>query len=182
MKRLCIFYKFADKWLGKKIEWIVCKACQKRLLKGEVLLPNYAWCECVFLPETHRERECETQESRERWFFEHPKQKESRKIPIAVIAGNLEQYRNYLRENKFADWKDCFYVNVEDALRGRVIDKVVYYGTYYSRRDIHILRDLVQVVIKNACAKCGSTERREEGDCPAGRWWWCCVGCGARIN
>lgn len=35
MKRLCVFYKYADEHLGKRIEWIVCRMCQKRLRKGE---------------------------------------------------------------------------------------------------------------------------------------------------
>jgi len=33
MKRLCIFYRLAGKWLDKDINWIVCKECQKKLKK-----------------------------------------------------------------------------------------------------------------------------------------------------
>src|SRR5579859_4093418 len=41
MKRLCVFYKRAHDWLGKPIEWIVCKECQKRLRRGEWLNLSY---------------------------------------------------------------------------------------------------------------------------------------------
>lgn len=41
MKRLCIFYVFAADWLGKPVEWIVCKQCQKKLRKGSTLRPQY---------------------------------------------------------------------------------------------------------------------------------------------
>lgn len=41
VKRLCVFYKFADKWVGKKIEWIVCKECQKKLRAGEHLYTQF---------------------------------------------------------------------------------------------------------------------------------------------
>jgi hypothetical protein len=39
MKRLCIFYdspnrKTALDWLGKPVQWIICKKCQKLLAKG----------------------------------------------------------------------------------------------------------------------------------------------------
>jgi len=35
MKRLCVFYKQATQWVGnKKVEWIVCKECQKKLRNG----------------------------------------------------------------------------------------------------------------------------------------------------
>jgi hypothetical protein len=34
MKRLCVFYYTADSWFGKKIEWIICKECQKKLKRG----------------------------------------------------------------------------------------------------------------------------------------------------
>ena len=35
MKRICVFYRLADRFLGnKKIEWIVCKECQRRLVAG----------------------------------------------------------------------------------------------------------------------------------------------------
>ena len=34
MKRLCVFYKFAWKWQGKPVEWIVCKQCQKKVTRG----------------------------------------------------------------------------------------------------------------------------------------------------
>lgn len=41
MKRLCVFYKghkqSAEDWLGKLVEWVVCKECQKKLQKGERL-------------------------------------------------------------------------------------------------------------------------------------------------
>jgi len=32
-----VFYYKADGWLGRKIEWIVCKECQKKLVRGETL-------------------------------------------------------------------------------------------------------------------------------------------------
>jgi hypothetical protein len=35
MKRLCVFHRAALDWLGLKVEWIVCKECQKRLRRGE---------------------------------------------------------------------------------------------------------------------------------------------------
>lgn len=32
------------------------------------------------------------------------------------------------------------------------------------------------------CSKdCQHLNRREEGDCPAGKWWWVCADCGARL-
>lgn len=34
MKRLCMFYKKANEWVGKPIEWIICKECQKKILRG----------------------------------------------------------------------------------------------------------------------------------------------------
>jgi len=35
MKRLCVFYKQASQWIGnKKVEWIICKGCQKKLRNG----------------------------------------------------------------------------------------------------------------------------------------------------
>jgi hypothetical protein len=40
MKNLCVFYKFADRWVGKKIKWIVCKECQKKLGKEIARLPK----------------------------------------------------------------------------------------------------------------------------------------------
>ncbi len=42
MKRLCVFYRLADRFLGnKKIEWIVCKECQRFLIRGEK--PKVVW-------------------------------------------------------------------------------------------------------------------------------------------
>lgn len=40
MKRLCVFYdtpkrRTASEWLGRNIEWIVCKRCQKILRSGK---------------------------------------------------------------------------------------------------------------------------------------------------
>jgi hypothetical protein len=34
MKRFCIFYYRASEWLGKPIEWVVCK-CQAKIKRGE---------------------------------------------------------------------------------------------------------------------------------------------------
>jgi hypothetical protein len=34
MKRLCVFYKFAHRWVDRPVEWIVCKQCQKRIRVG----------------------------------------------------------------------------------------------------------------------------------------------------
>ncbi len=34
MKRLCVFYKHAALYVGKRIDWIVCKQCRKALDKG----------------------------------------------------------------------------------------------------------------------------------------------------
>ena len=36
VKRLCIFYRSAEQWERKRVEWIVCKECQKRILGGEL--------------------------------------------------------------------------------------------------------------------------------------------------
>lgn len=33
MKRLCIFYKKAGLWHGRRVNWIVCNECQKKLGK-----------------------------------------------------------------------------------------------------------------------------------------------------
>jgi hypothetical protein len=37
MKRLCVFYYKAFAYLGKPIDWIICKQCQCKLAKGEPL-------------------------------------------------------------------------------------------------------------------------------------------------
>lgn len=34
MKRLCVFYKDAQKWQNKPVDWIVCKGCQKKIKHG----------------------------------------------------------------------------------------------------------------------------------------------------
>lgn len=37
-KRLCVFYRLAKLWQGgQRVEWIVCKECQRKIEKG--LLP-----------------------------------------------------------------------------------------------------------------------------------------------
>jgi hypothetical protein len=41
MKKLCVFYKQAWKWLGKEVQWIVCKECQKKLLAGKLLKTKF---------------------------------------------------------------------------------------------------------------------------------------------
>lgn len=41
MKRLCVFYRLAQDWLGRPVEWIVCKECQRKLQRGENLAPGY---------------------------------------------------------------------------------------------------------------------------------------------
>lgn len=38
MKRLCVFYKHAATYIGKPIEWIVCRECQKHLHSGDIHL------------------------------------------------------------------------------------------------------------------------------------------------
>lgn len=50
MKRLCVFYYKARDWVGKPVEWIVCKECQKQLRKGEVL---HAHLEKLIMEEYH---------------------------------------------------------------------------------------------------------------------------------
>ena len=37
MKRLCVFYCRPQQWLGKPVEWIVCKECQRELQRGHKL-------------------------------------------------------------------------------------------------------------------------------------------------
>ena len=32
------------------------------------------------------------------------------------------------------------------------------------------------------CPRCGSTETKQAGDCPAGNWWTACAGCGLRLE
>jgi hypothetical protein len=36
VKRICVFYRLADKWVARetKIEWIVCKECQRKVSVG----------------------------------------------------------------------------------------------------------------------------------------------------
>ena len=42
VKRLCVFYIRAYQWLGStKVEWIVCKECQKKLNRGVELMPTW---------------------------------------------------------------------------------------------------------------------------------------------
>ena len=36
MKRLCVFYYRAHEWLGKRVQWIVCRECQRRLQRGHI--------------------------------------------------------------------------------------------------------------------------------------------------
>lgn len=36
MKRLCVFYYLAAEWIGRPVEWIVCKECQRRLQRGDL--------------------------------------------------------------------------------------------------------------------------------------------------
>lgn len=38
MRKLCVFYKNAEQFLGKKIKWIVCQKCQKKLHRSEYLV------------------------------------------------------------------------------------------------------------------------------------------------
>jgi hypothetical protein len=37
MKRLCVFYRLASQWQGKRVEWIVCKECQKKIQNGRLI-------------------------------------------------------------------------------------------------------------------------------------------------
>jgi hypothetical protein len=37
MKRLCVFYRLAKQWETKPVEWMVCKACQKKIKKGTLV-------------------------------------------------------------------------------------------------------------------------------------------------
>lgn len=41
MKRLCVFYYRAEEWVGKRVEWIVCKECSKKIREGERLQVAY---------------------------------------------------------------------------------------------------------------------------------------------
>ena len=34
MRRLCVFYIYADAYLGRPVEWIVCKECQQKIARG----------------------------------------------------------------------------------------------------------------------------------------------------
>lgn len=34
LKRLCVLYKHANQWQGKRVEWMVCKACQREIANG----------------------------------------------------------------------------------------------------------------------------------------------------
>jgi hypothetical protein len=36
IKRLCVFHKDAAAYVGKRIEWIVCKQCQRGLRTGKL--------------------------------------------------------------------------------------------------------------------------------------------------
>lgn len=38
-KRLCVFYKYADRFVHDKIEWIVCQKCQRDIRMGRIILP-----------------------------------------------------------------------------------------------------------------------------------------------
>lgn len=33
----------------------------------------------------------------------------------------------------------------------------------------------------NANCDCSKHERKQAGDCPAGRWWWVCGNCGKKV-
>lgn len=39
MKRLCVFYRLADRWQGKPVDWIICKECQRKIANGQLQLP-----------------------------------------------------------------------------------------------------------------------------------------------
>jgi len=41
MKRLCVYYRLAEQWLGKPVQWIVCKECQAKLRKAKRLSVGY---------------------------------------------------------------------------------------------------------------------------------------------
>ena len=36
MKRLCVFYKHANRWVGKPVKWIVCKECRAKVVRGKL--------------------------------------------------------------------------------------------------------------------------------------------------
>jgi hypothetical protein len=38
-RRLCVFYKHADRFVHHKIEWTVCQKCQRDIRMGRITLP-----------------------------------------------------------------------------------------------------------------------------------------------
>ena len=60
-----------------------------------------------------------------------------------VIAGNYQQYRDYLAERQSVNKSKWRYIASEHDLRGYREASVHFVGTYYSRKDLSDLRDLV---------------------------------------
>ena len=61
-----------------------------------------------------------------------------------VVAGNLEEYNDFMRRHK--DTPNEVYVYVDNHLQliGRTNIEGYYVGTYYKRRDIDRIKDIIK--------------------------------------
>lgn len=63
---------------------------------------------------------------------------------IAVIAGNHQQYQNFIRDNKLSH-KKYFYVSNFEKILGMRKLKYILYGTYYERKDFEKIELRLQI-------------------------------------
>lgn len=66
---------------------------------------------------------------------------------VIVIAGSIEQFHRYLRENNLSE-EDAVYASHAEKILGVEASEVVAYGTYYERKDHHKLMELALTRIK----------------------------------
>lgn len=41
MKHLCVFYRYANRWRGRRVQWIVCRECRRKLINGARLFADF---------------------------------------------------------------------------------------------------------------------------------------------
>ncbi len=59
---------------------------------------------------------------------------------IAVLAGNKEQFNQFLRENNLTE-EECQYVRSEEDIMGRKFTNIIKYGTYWQNPAYHLLEE-----------------------------------------
>lgn len=59
-----------------------------------------------------------------------------------VVAGNYHQYVNWCEENKVKPIGiEARYISSWEDMRGFRDAEIIYYGTYYERKDIHRIKE-----------------------------------------